>query len=284
MPGAWEDTFAGADALVLNHAQIGAIDEKPVHRQQHHGNGECRWPRQSAAASAMSSTSPHRWSIRTARDFYTETKKAQEKMVVESGLPVTRAAADADVRLVRPQASRLARPLHAARFRCSRFPATAAICASRSMPAISAKSSPPASEPRHHGQAFNITGQERIDYIDLMRAVKGCGRSQGGDRQHPLRAVSAAAEDLCAGRQQSAFHRQPTRSPGDARRVRGYRLAGHLRRHADAACRRRSDVTFRDPTYSRSPWSSDHGTCRDRRRRRHGTGRRVSCRQGRPSR
>ena len=50
-----------------------------------------------------------------ARDFYTETKKAQEQLVVASGIPAVRAAADADVRLVRPQASRLARALHGAR-------------------------------------------------------------------------------------------------------------------------------------------------------------------------
>ncbi len=28
-PGTWEAAFAGADTLVLNHAQIGALEEKP---------------------------------------------------------------------------------------------------------------------------------------------------------------------------------------------------------------------------------------------------------------
>ena len=40
------------------------------------------------------------------------------------------------------------------------------------MPATSATSSWPASSKRTAGQAFNISGLERIDYIDLMAAVK----------------------------------------------------------------------------------------------------------------
>ena len=108
-----------------------------------------------------------------ARDFYTETKRAQERMVVE--------AQESRPAVLRPTLMfgwfdrkhwagwRGSWP----RRRCFRSRATVATCASRSMPAISARSSRPASRRRVPDEAYNISGQERIDYIDLIRAVRG---------------------------------------------------------------------------------------------------------------
>ena len=152
------------------------------------------------------------------------------------GLPAVRAAADADVRLVRPQASRLARALHAARRRCSRSPATGAICASRSTPATSATSSWPASSSARPGQAYNISGQEtdRLHRPDPRRE----GRRRGARTpivRIPYACLLGAALGLRPVRPRSAVHHQPARGAGHAGRVRGDRLAGHLRRAGDAA-------------------------------------------------
>ena len=46
-------------------------------------------------------------------------------------------------------------------------------------------------EQRPVGKAYNISGQEQIDYIDLIRAVKEATRRAGADRAHPLFAVLA---------------------------------------------------------------------------------------------
>lgn len=168
--GAWEEAFAGADALVLNHAQIGALTEVPFIT-----NNVTASERVVAAAKAAGVGNVVHISSSVvnsaARDFYTESKKAQEKLVVASGLPITvlrptlmfgwfdrkhlgwlaRFMQKVPVFPIPGDGRYLRQPLFVGDF-CEIIIA----CLDRP----------------HHGQAFNITGLERIDYIDLMRAVK----------------------------------------------------------------------------------------------------------------
>ena len=102
---------------------------------------------------------------------------------------------------------------------------------------------------RPNNAGYNISGQEKIDYIDLMREVKKRDRRTRGDRAHSLSAVLGAAVGLRAVRPRPAVHHQATRGAGDAGRVRGDRLAGHFRREGDAAARA-LEQTFQHPDYS----------------------------------
>ena len=169
-PGAWEQAFSGADALVLNHAQIGALTEDPFI-----ANNITATKCVIAAAKAAGIGNVVHISSSVvnsaARDFYTESKKAQEKLAVESGLPVTvlrptlmfgwfdrkhmgwlaRFMQKVPVFPIPGDGRYLRQPLFVGDF-CD------IIAACLDNP--------------HHGEAFNITGLERIDYIDLMRAVK----------------------------------------------------------------------------------------------------------------
>ncbi|APH58116.1 NADH-ubiquinone oxidoreductase 39-40 kDa subunit -like protein [Granulibacter bethesdensis] len=168
--GPWQDAFAGADALVLNHAQIGALTEEPFIANNITATEKVI----AAARKAGIGNVVHISSSvvnSAARDFYTESKKAQEKLVVESGLPVTilrptlmfgwfdrkhlgwlaRFMKKVPVFPIPGNGRYLRQPLFVGDF-CD---------------IISACLKKP-----HHGSAFNITGLERIDYIDLMRAVK----------------------------------------------------------------------------------------------------------------
>jgi nucleoside-diphosphate-sugar epimerase len=169
-PGDWEESFSGADALVLNHAQIGALTEEPFI-----ANNVTASERVVAAAKAAGIGNIVHISSSVvnsaAHDFYTESKKAQEKLVVASGLPITvlrptlmfgwfdrkhlgwlaRFMQKVPVFPIPGDGRYLRQPLFVGDF-CEIIVA----CLDRP----------------HHGQAFNITGLERIDYIDLMRAVK----------------------------------------------------------------------------------------------------------------
>jgi nucleoside-diphosphate-sugar epimerase len=168
--GAWEQAFAGADALVLNQAQIGALTQDPFI-----ANNITATEKVIAAAKAAGVGNVVHISSSVvnsaACDFYTETKKAQEKLVAASGLPVTvlrptlmfgwfdrkhlgwlaRFMQKVPVFPIPGDGRYLRQPLFVGDF-CD------IIAACIDTP--------------HHGEAFNITGLERIDYIDLMRAVK----------------------------------------------------------------------------------------------------------------
>jgi nucleoside-diphosphate-sugar epimerase len=169
-PGAWEDSFAGATSLVLNHAQIGALTEAPFI-----ANNITATERVIAAAkSAAIGNVVHISSSvvnSAAHDFYTESKKAQEKLVVSSGLPTTvlrptlmfgwfdrkhlgwlaRFMQKVPVFPIPGDGRYLRQPLFVGDF-C----AIISTCLNRP----------------YHGQTFNISGLERIDYLELMRAVK----------------------------------------------------------------------------------------------------------------
>ena len=169
-PGPWQDAFAGADTLVLNHAQIGALNEKPFLDNN-----------VTATANVLKATQANRIANvvhisssvvnSLAHDFYTETKKAQEKLVVESGLSVSvlrptlmfgwfdrkhlgwlaRFMQRTPVFPVPGDGQYLRQPLYVGDF-CD----VILSCIANPRP----------------GKAFNISGQETIPYIDLIRAVK----------------------------------------------------------------------------------------------------------------
>ena len=137
-------------------------------------------------------------------------------------------------------------------------------------------------EQRPAGKAYNISGQEKIDYIDLIRAVKEACGARAPIVRIPYSAVLGAALRLRPVRPRSAVHHHAARGAGDAGRVRGDRLARHLRREGDAAeGRARRDLSRIRPI-RRSCWSSDEPRRRHRRRRDGARGR-LSRAQARPS-
>ncbi len=172
--GPWEEAFAGARTLVLNHAQIGALDEKPFL-----DNNVSATENVIAAAKATGIANVVHISSSVvnsmARDFYTETKKAQEKLAVGSGLPTTvlrptlmfgwfdrkhlgwlaRFMQRTPVFPVPGDGQYLRQPLYVGDF--------CAIIAS-------------CIEKPRLGQAFNISGRETLPYIDLIRFGKRCAR------------------------------------------------------------------------------------------------------------
>jgi nucleoside-diphosphate-sugar epimerase len=168
--GTWQEVFAGARALVLNHAQIGALSEEPFI-----ANNVIATRNVLAAAKAggigyivhVSSSALNS----LARDFYTETKREQESLVVESAIPacilrptlmygwfdrkhlgwLARFMGRTPLFPVPGHGRYLRQPLYVGDF-CDLI----ATCLDKPRP----------------GQAYNISGQERIDYIDLIRAIR----------------------------------------------------------------------------------------------------------------
>ena len=169
-PGPWEEAFAGADTLVLNHAQIGALDEQPFVDNNVTATANVLATAKKNGVSYVVHISSSVVNSQ-ARDFYTESKRAQEEMVVASGLPVcvlrptlmfgwfdrkhlgwlARFMQRTPVFPVPGDGRFLRQPLYVGDF-CDII----ASCIAAPRP----------------GQAFNISGQEKIDYIDLIRAVK----------------------------------------------------------------------------------------------------------------
>lgn len=169
-PGNWEAAFAGADTLVLNHAQIGAIEEKPFLENNVTAT-------ENVIAATRRSSIPHVVHVSSsvvnsmARDFYTESKKAQEKLVIESGLAacvlrptlmfgwfdrkhlgwLARFMQRAPLFPVPGDGRYLRQPLYV-----GDFSNIVISCIEKPLP----------------GQSFNISGQEKIEYIDLVKAVK----------------------------------------------------------------------------------------------------------------
>ena len=165
----WQDRLANIHALVHAHAQIGGLDQAEFVR-----NNEAASVRVMAAAVAhkvpyivnISSSVVNSLAV----DDYTETKKAQEKLVLATGIPqvvlrptlmfgwfdrkhvgwLARFMEKVPVFPIPGSGRFLRQPLYVADF-CNVI--TAAI------------------ERRTTG-AYNISGQERIDYIDLIRAMK----------------------------------------------------------------------------------------------------------------
>lgn len=169
-PGDWAGSFAGADQLVLNHAQIGALTEDPfiannvtatehvLAAAQEHGIGYVVH----ISSSVVNSL---------ADDFYTRSKTAQEKMVLDAGLPTAvlrptlmfgwfdrkhlgwlgRFMRRMPVFPVPNQGRYIRQPLYAGDF-CD------IIIACLDVP--------------RPGEIHNISGQEKVHYIDLIRLLK----------------------------------------------------------------------------------------------------------------
>jgi nucleoside-diphosphate-sugar epimerase len=168
--GEWEHIFAEGGTLVLNHAQIGALDEQPFIDNN-------------ITATANVLAAARRARIRylvhisssvvksLARDFYTESKKAQEKLVHESGIAacvlrptlmfgwfdrkhlgwLARFMQKTPVFFIPGSGKYIRQPLYAGDF-CDII--------------LSAIDRP------RPGESFNISGHEKIFYVDLIRAVK----------------------------------------------------------------------------------------------------------------
>lgn len=168
--GAWTDAIAGADAIVCGQAQIGGLDPK-----EFEDNNVTATKRLLDACSAapnvrfvhLSSSVVNSAAV----DLYTESKKAQEALVAAAGLNhivlrptlmfgwfdrkhvgwLARFMKRAPVFPIPGDGKYLRQPLYAGDF-C----AIIAACVER---------------PNLSG-SYNISGQEKVDYIDLIRSVR----------------------------------------------------------------------------------------------------------------
>lgn len=169
----WQAAVADADVLIVLHAQIGGLDHAAFT-----ANNVTATERLLAAVRTKAPYVVHISSSvvnSAAEDWYTETKDAQERLVRESGLPavvlrptlmfgwfdrkhlgwLARFMQKAPVFPVPGDGRYLRQPLYAGDF-CDII-----------MGCI---------ERRPAGEAHNISGLEKINYIDLIRAVKdACG-------------------------------------------------------------------------------------------------------------
>ena len=179
----WQAAVADADVLVLSHAQIGGLDAAAFT-----ANNVTATERVLAAARARSPYVVHLSSSvveSAASDWYVRSKEAQEKLVASSGLPMVvlrptlmfgwfdRKHIGWLARFMRkmplfpiPGDGRyLRQPLYAGDF-CDIIVA----CIAQRMTG-----------------AYNISGLERIDYIDLMRAVKEAAGARSAVVRIPYR-------------------------------------------------------------------------------------------------
>ena len=168
-PGDWEEVAAGCDAVVMLQAQIGGLDPEAFRR-----NNIVATERVLAAAAR--GQRPYVAHVSSsvvnsqARDLYTESKKAQEAIVGECGMThvilrptlmfgwfdrkhlgwLARFMRRAPVFPIPGDGRYLRQPLYA-----GDFASIIAVCLRE----------------RREG-TFNISGQERIDYIDLIRQIR----------------------------------------------------------------------------------------------------------------
>ncbi|AVS86912.1 NAD-dependent dehydratase [Paracidovorax avenae] len=169
-PGDWERHFEGADAVVMLQAQIGAPQAEPFVRNNLTST-------ERILALIQQHRIPHTVHISSsvvesvAKDHYTDTKRAQEEMVLASGIPcvvlrptlmfgwfdrkhlgwLSRFMRKVPVFPIPGSGRYMRQPLYAADFcriivRCI--------------------------EERRVGGVFNITGLEKVDYIDIIRTIK----------------------------------------------------------------------------------------------------------------
>jgi nucleoside-diphosphate-sugar epimerase len=169
-PGDWQRYFAGADTVVMLQAQIGAHNAAPFVRNNIESTRlvleqirRHQVPYTVHISSSVVESVVH--------DDYTETKRTQEKMVLESGIPcvvlrptlmfgwfdrkhlgwLSRFLRRAPVFPVPGHGRYMRQPLYAGDF--------AAIVTS-------------CIEKRIRGKVYNISGVERVDYIDIIRTIK----------------------------------------------------------------------------------------------------------------
>jgi len=165
----WQTAVADVDVVIFAHAQIGGLDEAAFT-----ANNVTATARVIEAVRAKSPYVVHLSSSvveSAADDWYTQSKGTQEKLVLESGLPVV---------VLRPtlmfgwfdrkHLGWLARFMRKAPIfpipgsgRYLRQPLYVGDVCDIIIACI---------EQRPVGKIYNISGQERIDYIDLIRALK----------------------------------------------------------------------------------------------------------------
>lgn len=174
-PGPWARAFEGAGAVVVAHAQIGGLEEAAFVRNNIGAT-------QRVAEAMAAAGAPYVVNISSsvvnsaAHDWYTETKKAQEQVLASTGLPqvvlrptlmfgwfdrkhlgwLARFMRRTPVFPVPGDGRFLRQPLYAGDF-CN----IVAACLER----------------RPTG-AFNISGLERLDYIDLIRRLRSAVRAR----------------------------------------------------------------------------------------------------------
>ncbi|MVS97921.1 NAD-dependent epimerase/dehydratase family protein [Devosia marina] len=168
--GAWEQAFMGGGTLILNHAQIGALEEQPfIDNNVTATRNVLEATRAAGIDYIVHISSSVVNSI--AVDFYTESKKAQEKLVVDSGIPacilrptlmfgwfdrkhlgwLARFMAKVPVFPIPGSGKYIRQPLYAGDF-CSVI--------------ISAIQTP------RPGEAYDISGREKLYYVDLIRQLR----------------------------------------------------------------------------------------------------------------
>lgn len=173
-PGTWEHAFDKGGTLILNHAQIGALEEQPFIDNNITATKNVLEAARRAGISYIVHISSSVVNS-MACDFYTETKKAQEKLVLDSGIPscvlrptlmfgwfdrkhlgwLARFMRRVPVFPIPGNGRYIRQPLYAGDF-CNVI--------------ISAADTP------RPGTIHDISGREKIYYIDLIRAVKqACG-------------------------------------------------------------------------------------------------------------
>lgn len=167
--GPWVEAFQDADAVVQLHAQIGGLDWSEFEANNITATEKVLAAIKAAQVPYLVDVSSSVVNSK-AVDFYTESKKAQEKLVAESGIPhatlrptlmfgwfdrkhlgwLARFMKKVPVFPIPGSGRYMRQPLFVLDF-CDII----AVCLRE----------------RREG-AWNISGQEKIDYIDLMRAVK----------------------------------------------------------------------------------------------------------------
>lgn len=169
-PGAWQDEFAGAACVVLLHAQITGKHPGPFVRNNIDATRQVLDAMRAHAVPCLVHVSSS-VVVSLADDDYTRTKKAQEKLVAESGIPhcilrptlmfgwfdpkhlgwLSRFMARTPVFPIPGDGKYMRQPLYERDFcRCI------AACLER--------------EPR--GAIWDIVGDTRIDYVDIIRTIK----------------------------------------------------------------------------------------------------------------
>lgn len=175
-PGDWAQAFDGADLLILNHAQIGALDEAPFIANNITATDHVlAAAKQAGVAQIVHISSSVVNSL--ADDFYTRSKARQEEMVLASGLPsmvlrptlmfglfdrkhlgwLARFMQRQPIFPVPGNGKYIRQPLYAGDF-CRIILA----CVDNFRP----------------GEIYDISGQEKITYLDLVRALKVACRAE----------------------------------------------------------------------------------------------------------
>ena len=173
--GEWVDSFQGCSALVLNHAQIGALDEKPFVDNNVVATRNVLAASENAAVDYIVHISSSVVNS-MARDFYTESKKEQERLVAESNINscilrptlmfgwfdrkhlgwLARFMKKVPVFPIPGDGKYIRQPLYVGDF-CNVI--------------ISALNNP------KPAKAYNISGREKLYYIDLIRLLKKSTRA-----------------------------------------------------------------------------------------------------------